>query len=424
MALPLSHITVLDLSRILAGPWCAQILADLGATVIKIEHPERGDDTRGWGPPFLEDSEGNETGEAAYYLGVNRNKQSVAVDFTKPEGQAILRELALGADVFLENYKVGGLKKYALDYPSVRAINPRIVYCSVTGFGQDGPYKSIAGYDFMIQGMGGLMSITGERDDLPGGGPQKVGVAVSDIMTGLYATIGIQAALAHRETSGVGQHIDMALLDTQVAMIANLNMNYLISGKVPGRMGNAHANIVPYQAFPTADGFVILAVGNDNQFDKFCQIANRAEIAQDPRFRKNSDRVRNRDVLVPMITAIVKMRTTDEWTTACDAAQVPCGPINTLDQVFSDPQVVHRGMRIDLPHPLSGTVPQVRNPIVFSDTPLEYHNAPPLLGEHTARVLKERLGYDNAKIADLASRGVIAVAASIDVAHDKSNSDR
>jgi crotonobetainyl-CoA:carnitine CoA-transferase CaiB-like acyl-CoA transferase len=410
MALPLSNVTVLDLSRILAGPWCAQILADLGATVIKIEHPERGDDTRGWGPPFLPDADGNETKEAAYYLGVNRNKQSVAVDFTRPEGQEILRSLALQADVFLENYKVGGLAKYALDYASIREINPRIVYCSVTGFGQSGPYRNIAGYDFMIQGMGGLMSITGERDDLPGGGPQKVGVAVSDIMTGLYATIGIQAALMHRETSGHGQHVDMALLDTQVAMIANLNMNYLISGKVPGRMGNAHANIVPYQAFPSADGHVILAIGNDGQFEKFCVVAGRPELASDPRFRRNSDRVRNRDALVPVIADIIRSRPTREWTDALDAAQVPCGPINTLDQVFSDPQVVHRGMRIDLAHPLSGTVPQVRNPIVFSDTPLEYENAPPLLGQHTASVLAGRLGYDDAKIAELAAAGVIAVA--------------
>ena len=356
MTLPLSHITVLDLSRILAGPWCSQLLADLGATVIKIEHPVRGDDTRGWGPPFLKDSDGNETGEAAYYLGVNRNKQSVALDFTQPEGQAILHALAAQADVFLENYKVGGLKKYGLDYESVRRINPKIVYCSVTGFGQSGPYANIAGYDFMIQGMGGLMSVTGERDDLPGGGPQKVGVAVSDIMTGLYATIGIQAALTHRDRTGVGQQVDMALLDTQVAMIANLNMNYLISGKVPGRMGNAHANIVPYQAFPTADGHVILAVGNDNQFEKFCQIAGRSDLPADPSFQRNSDRVRNRDVLVPIIAALLQSRTTLEWTTACDAAQVPCGPINNLDQVFADPQVVHRQMRIDLPHSLSGSV--------------------------------------------------------------------
>ena len=409
MTLPLSHITVLDLSRILAGPWCSQLLADLGATVIKIEHPARGDDTRGWGPPFLKDTDGNETGEAAYYLGVNRNKQSVALDFTQPEGQAILHALAAQADVFLENYKVGGLKKYGLDYESVRRINPKIVYCSVTGFGQSGPYANIAGYDFMIQGMGGLMSVTGERDDLPGGGPQKVGVAVSDIMTGLYATIGIQAALTHRDRTGVGQHVDMALLDTQVAMIANLNMNYLISGKVPGRMGNAHANIVPYQAFPTADGHVILAVGNDNQFEKFCQIAGRPDLPADPRFQRNADRVRNRDVLVPIIAALLQSRTTLEWTTACDAAQVPCGPINTLDQVFADPQVVHRQMRIDLPHPLSGTVPQVVNPIRFSETPLEYRNAPPLLGQHTAGVLAERLGYDAARIAELATRGIIAV---------------
>ena len=409
MTLPLSHITVLDLSRILAGPWCSQLLADLGAAVIKIEHPARGDDTRGWGPPFLKDTAGNETGEAAYYLGVNRNKQSVALDFTQREGQAILLALAAQADVFLENYKVGGLKKYGLDYESVRRINPKIVYCSVTGFGQSGPYANIAGYDFMIQGMGGLMSVTGERDDLPGGGPQKVGVAVSDIMTGLYATIGIQAALTHRDRTGAGQHVDMALLDTQVAMIANLNMNYLVSGRVPGRMGNAHANIVPYQAFPTADGHVILAVGNNGQFEKFCQIANRPDLSSDPRFRSNADRVRNRETLVPIVTELLKARTTHEWTTACDAAQVPCGPINNLDQVFSDPQVVHRQMRIDLPHPLSGTVPQVVNPIRFSETPITYHNAPPLLGQHTASVLAERLDYDAARIADLAARRIIAV---------------
>ena len=405
----LSHVTVLDLSRILAGPWCSQLLADMGATVIKIEHPERGDDTRSWGPPFLTDSAGNETHEAAYYLGVNRNKQSVAVDFTRPEGREIVRALAGGSDVFLENYKVGGLKKYALDYASVRAVNPNVVYCSVTGFGQDGPYAKSAGYDFMIQGMGGLMSITGERDDRPGGGPQKVGVAVADIMTGLYATIGIQAALLHRERTGEGQYLDMALLDTQVAMIANLNMNYLISGKVPGRMGNAHANIVPYEAFACSDGHIILAVGNDGQFEKFCQIAGRPDIAADPRYRSNADRVRSRDELVPLLAGIIRTRTMRDWIDACDKAQVPCGPINRLDQVFSDPQVVHRRMRIDLPHPLSGTVPQVVNPIRMSETPLEFHSAPPLLGQHTARVLSTRLGYDAATIADLAERGVIKV---------------
>jgi formyl-CoA transferase len=409
MTSALSHITVLDLSRILAGPWCSQLLADLGATVLKIEHPQRGDDTRSWGPPFLKDTAGNETHEAAYYLGVNRNKQSVAVDFTTDEGRDIVRELARSADVFLENYKVGGLAKYGLDYAALRADNPNVVYCSVTGFGQAGPYARNAGYDFMIQGMGGLMSITGERDDLPGGGPQKVGVAVADIMTGLYATIAIQAALLHRERTGQGQYIDMALLDTQVAMIANLNMNYLISGKVPGRMGNAHANIVPYEAFACADGHIILAVGNDNQFEKFCQIANRPDIAADARYRRNADRVRNRDELVPLLAAIIKTRGMRDWIEACDAAQVPCGPINRLDQVFSDPQVVHRGMRIDLPHPLSGTVPQVVNPIKLSETPLEYRSAPPLLGQHTAQVLAERLGYDPARIAGLAERGVIRV---------------
>ena len=405
----LSHVTVLDLSRILAGPWCSQLLADMGATVIKIEHPERGDDTRSWGPPFLEDIAGNETHEAAYYLGVNRNKQSVAVDFTTDEGRHIVRALARDADVFLENYKVGGLAKYGLDYASVRTENPDVVYCSVTGFGQSGPYAKSAGYDFMIQGMGGLMSITGERDDRSGGGPQKVGVAVADIMTGLYATIGIQAALLHRERTGEGQYVDMALLDTQVAMIANLNMNYLISGKVPGRMGNAHANIVPYEAFACADGHIILAVGNDNQFEKFCQIADRPDIPADPRYRRNADRVRNRDELVPILAGIIRTRTMREWIEACDAAQVPCGPINRLDQVFSDPQVLHRQMRIDLPHPLSGTVPQVVSPIKLSATPLEYRSAPPLLGQHTAQVLAERLGYDPAKIAALAERGVIKV---------------
>jgi formyl-CoA transferase len=405
----LSHITVLDLSRILAGPWCSQLLADLGATVIKIEHPERGDDTRSWGPPFLKDEAGNETHEAAYYLGANRNKLSVAVDFTQPEGRDILRALARGADVFLENYKVGGLAKYGLDYETVRADKPDIVYCSVTGFGQSGPYAKSAGYDFMIQGMGGLMSITGERDDRPGGGPQKVGVAVADLMTGLYATIGIQAALLHRERTGEGQYVDMALLDTQVAMIANLNMNYLVSGKVPGRMGNAHANIVPYEAFACADGHIILAVGNDGQFEKFCQIAGAPDIAADPRYRRNSDRVRNRDELVPLLSAIIKTRTMRDWIEACDNSQVPCGPINRLDQVFADPQVRHRQMRIDLPHPLSGSVPQVVNPIKLSATPLEFRNAPPLLGQHTKAVLMERLGYDAPRIAELAQRGIIAV---------------
>ena len=409
MTQPLSHITVLDLSRILAGPWCSQLLADLGATVLKIEHPIRGDDTRSWGPPFLKDKDGVETQEAAYYLGANRNKQSVAVDFTQAEGREILLALARDVDVLLENYTVGGLAKYGLDYASVRAINPDIVYCSVTGFGQNGPYAKSAGYDFMIQGMGGLMSITGERDDLPGGGPQKVGVAVADLMTGLYATIGIQGALIHRDRTGQGQHIDMALLDTQVAMIANLNMNYLIAGNVPGRMGNAHANIVPYEAFPCADGHIILAVGNDGQFEKFCQIAKHSELASDPRFKRNADRVRNRAVLVPMLQQIIKTRSMRDWIESCDAAQVPCGPINRLDQVFADPQVVHRRMRIDLPHPLSGTVPQVVNPITYSETPMQYHSAPPLLGQHTAKVLAERLGYERERIEALAARGVIKV---------------
>jgi formyl-CoA transferase len=411
MSAPLAHLTVLDLSRVLAGPWCTQLLADLGATVIKIERPGSGDDTRGWGPPYLRDAAGHDTSEAAYYLCCNRGKLSVAVDFTTADGQAIVRDLARDADVLVENYKVGGLVKYGLDYATLAALNPRLVYCSITGFGQDGPYADRAGYDFIVQGMSGFMSVTGERDELPGGGPQKAGVAISDLMTGMYATVAIQAALAHRERSGQGQWLDACLLDSAVAMMATMSHNYLATGEPPGRLGNAHQNIVPYQAFACADGHVILAVGNDAQFAKFCAAAGEPGWALDPRFAKNADRVRHRDVLVPLVAAVLRTRTQRDWLAALEPLGVPCGPINRLDQVFADPQVVARGLRADLPHPLAGTVPQVRMPVRMSATPARHALPPPLLGEHTTAVLRDRLGLDAARIADLARRDVIGLRA-------------
>ena len=395
----------------LAGPWCTQLLADLGATVIKIERPGAGDDTRAWGPPYLKDTSGHDTTEAAYYLCCNRGKLSVAVDFTTPDGQKIVGDLARQADVLVENYKVGGLAKYGLDYPSAARLNPRLVYASITGFGQDGPYADRAGYDFIIQGMSGFMSVTGERDDLPGGGPQKAGIAITDLMTGMYATVAIQAALAHRDRTGQGQWIDTCLFDSAVAMMAVMNMNYLVTGKAPGRAGNAHQNIVPYQVFPCADGHVIVAVGNDVQFAKFCDAAARPEWAADRRFAKNADRVRHRDVLVPLIAEVMKTRTQHAWLAALELLGVPCGPINRIDQVFADPQLAARGLRRDLPHPLAGTVPQVGTPIGFSATPPAYDRPPPLLGEHTAAVLRERLGIADEAIAALAARGVIGVRA-------------
>jgi glutaryl-CoA transferase len=407
MSGPLSHLTILDLSRVLAGPWCTQLLADLGATVIKIERPGTGDDTRAWGPPYLKDAEGRDTSEAAYYLCCNRGKLSVAVDLTTPDGQNIIHDLARQADVLVENYKVGGLAKYGLDYASVAALNPRLVYCSITGFGQNGPYADRSGYDFITQGMSGFMSVTGERDDLPGGGPQKAGVAISDLMTGMYATVAIQAALAHRDRTGQGQWIDSSLFDSAVAMMATMSHNYLVTGTPPGRIGNAHQNIVPYNVFACEDGHLILAVGNDSQFAKFCAIAGKPEWAADPRFAKNADRVRNRDVLVPLIAAVVETRTRKAWLDALEPLGIPSGPINRMDQVFADPQIIARGMRKDLRHPLAGTVPQVRTPLEFSATPLGYDRPPPLLGEHTAAVLRERLGMSDDAIAALAARDVI-----------------
>ena len=406
---PLAHLTVLDLSRVLAGPWCTQLFADLGATVIKVEKPGAGDDTRAWAPPYLRDAQGRDTSESAYYLACNRGKLSVAIDFTRPEGRDLVLGLARGCDVLIENFKVGGLAKYGLDYPSMAARDPRLVYASITGFGQDGPYAERAGYDFIIQGMSGFMSVTGERDGLPGGGPQKAGIAITDIVTGMYAAVAILAAIAHRDRTGRGQHVDCALLDSAVAMMAVMNMNYLVSGVAPGRVGNAHPNIVPYEAFACADGHLILAVGNDAQFAKFCAVAGVPEWAADPRFAKNSDRVRHRDTLVPMVAAVVATRTQHDWLAALEEAGVPCGPINRLDAVFADPQVVARGLRVDLPHPLAGHVPQVGPPFKLSATPAAPERAPPLLAEHTEAVLRERLGLDDATIARLAAAGVVGV---------------
>ena len=411
MSGPLAHLTVLDLSRVLAGPWCTQLLADLGATVIKVERPGAGDDTRAWAPPYMKDSNGRDTSEAAYYAGCNRGKLSVAIDFTNAEGRDLVRDLARQSDVLVENYKVGGLAKYGLDYASVAPLNPRLVYASITGFGQDGPYADRAGYDFIIQGMSGFMSVTGERDELPGGGPQKAGVAITDIMTGMYAAVAIQAALAHRDRTGEGQHIDLALLDSAVAMMAVMNMNYFATGVSPGRAGNAHQNIVPYQVFACADGHLILAVGNDGQFARFAALAGAHHWSVDPRFTKNEDRVRHRSTLVPMIAEVMATRTQRDWLAALEQAGVPCGPINRIDAVFSDDQVISRRMRIDLPHPTAGTMPQIAPPIKFSGTPLVCERAPPLLAEHTRMVLRDRLALDERTIDRLAADGIVQIAA-------------
>ncbi|MFY9511783.1 MAG: CaiB/BaiF CoA-transferase family protein [Rubrivivax sp.] len=389
----LDGIRVLDLSRVLAGPWCTQTLADLGAEVVKIERPGSGDDTRGWGPPFLKDRDGRDTAEAAYYLGANRNKRSVTIDIAHPDGQALVRRLADGCDVMVENFKVGDMARYGLDAATLRASRPRLVYCSITGFGQTGPYRDRAGYDYAVQGMGGLMSVTGERDDLPGGGPQKVGVAVADLFTGMYATVAILAALRHRDATGQGQVIDMALLDTQVAMLANLGANYLVTRQAPKRAGNAHQNIVPYQVFEVADGHLILAVGNDGQFEKFCAVAGCPELAADPRFARNADRVRHRAVLVPLLAERLKTRPRADWLAALEAAKVPCGPINSLGDVFADPQVQQRGMTTAVTHPHVDALELVASPMKLSATPPTLRRPPPLLGQHTDEVLQE-IGID------------------------------
>jgi crotonobetainyl-CoA:carnitine CoA-transferase CaiB-like acyl-CoA transferase len=404
---PLSHIRVLDLSRVLAGPWCGQNLADLGAEVIKIERPGTGDDARAFGPPWLKDRDGRDTKESAYFASANRGKKSVTVNLSRPAGQDMVRELARRADVLIENYKVGDLARYGLGYDGLKAINPRLVYCSVTGFGQTGPYRERPGYDFMVQGMGGVMSITGERDDHPGGGPQRVGIPIADIMTGMYATIAICAALAHREKSGSGQHLDLALLDTQVGILANQGMNYLATGEPPGRIGNAHPNIVPYQPFKTRDGDVILACGNDNLFSKFCEMAGCRHLAGDPRFATNSKRVENREAITSLLAEIFAKRTTKEWCEALEAAGVPNGPINDLRQVFDEPQVVARGMRIELEHAAAGRIPLIASPMKFSATPLEHRLPPPVLGQHTDEVLRQVLELDAAAVAKLRADGVI-----------------
>ncbi len=403
----LGHIRVLDLTRILAGPWCAQNLADLGADVIKIERPGAGDDTRSWGPPFLRDADGKDTHEAAYYLAANRGKRSVTLDISSPEGQAIVRDLVRHCDVVLENYKVGQLKKYGLDYESLRQVKPDLVYCSITGFGQDGPYAQRAGYDFIVQGMGGFMSITGERDDLPGGGPQKAGIAIADLMTGMYSTVAVLAALTHRDRTGEGQYIDMALLDVQVAMLANMNTNYLASDHPPTRWGNAHPNIVPYQTFATSDGHIIVAAGNDGQYRKFITAGGRPDLGDDPRFATNPMRVRHRDILVPMLAEMVRTKTKQEWISLLEANGVPCGPINNLDEVFVNPQVDARGLRFDLPHPSGGKVKLVGSPMKLSGTPAQYGIPPPLLGQHTDEVLRDLLGQSADQIAALRGKGVI-----------------
>ena len=405
----LSHIRVLDLSRVLAGPWCSQNLADLGADVIKIERPGAGDDTRAWGPPYARDADGNDTTEAAYYLAANRGKRSVTMDIASAEGQALLRELVKHCDVVLENYKVGQLKRYGLDYESLKAIKPDLVYCSVTGFGQDGPYAHRAGYDFLIQGMGGLMSVTGERDDLPGGGPQKAGVALTDLMTGMYATIAILAALTQRDRDGSGQYIDMALLDVQVAMLANMGSNYLNSGKPPKRWGNAHPNIVPYQTFACSDGYIIVATGNDGQYQKFVEVGGRGDLALHERYATNPLRVKNRDELVPLLAAMVQARSRDFWIDQLEAVGVPCGPINNLDDVYKNPQVLARELVMEVPHPTAGKVKLVRSPMRMSGAPADDAATlpPPLLGQHTDEVLRDLLGRSEADIAALRNKGVL-----------------
>jgi crotonobetainyl-CoA:carnitine CoA-transferase CaiB-like acyl-CoA transferase len=379
----------------------------MGAEVIKIERPGKGDDTRSWGPPYAKDLEGQDTSESAYYLSANRGKKSITVDITQAAGQKIIRQLARESDVVLENFKVGGLKKYGLDYESLTKVNPRLIYCSITGFGQTGPYANRPGYDFVIQGMGGLMSITGQPDDVPGGGPQKVGVALADITTGLYAAIAILAALVNRDKTGEGQYIDLALLDVQAAVLANQAMNYLTTGQAPSRLGNKHPNIVPYQSFATANGHIILAVGNDDQFRRFCELVNNPDLADDPRFTTNKQRVQNRASLIPIIEKIMKQRSSEEWLQKLDDENIPCGPINTIDKVFANEQIQHRGMQFEISHPLAKNISMVANPIQFSKTPNKYDKPPPLLGEHTDEILTEVLELDVAELDALKNRGVI-----------------
>lgn len=403
MAGPLAGTRVLDLSRVLAGPWAGQNLADLGAEVIKVERPKAGDDSRAFGPPWVKDAEGRDTRDSAYFTSANRGKKSITVNLQQPEGQALVRGLAAKSDVLIENYKFGDLERYGLGYAQLKEINPRLVYCSVTGFGHSGPYRERPGYDFMIQGMGGMMSVTGE----PGGEPQRAGVPIADIITGMYASIAICAALAHRAQSGRGQHLDLALLDSQIALLAYQNTNYFATGKPPRRIGNLHPNIVPYQPFRASDGEVILACGNDNLYRKFCEAAGCPELATDPRFATNGKRVENRDELKRLLDLVFAKRTKKEWGDLLDAAGVPNGPINDIAQVFTEPQVKARGVRIEVDHPVAGKLPMVASPMRFSETVLEHKVPPPLLGEHTDAVLRELLDKSAEEIARLREAGAI-----------------
>ena len=404
---PLSHVRVLDLSRVLAGPWAGQNLADLGAEVIKVERPGAGDDSRAFGPPWVKDRQGRDTKDSAYYTSANRGKKSITVNISRPEGQELVRDLAKISDVLIENYKFGDLARYGLSYDDLKKINPGLIYCSVTGFGQTGPYRERPGYDFMIQGMGGMMSVTGEPDEAPGGGPQRAGVPVADIITGMYASIAICAALAHREKTGAGQQLDLALLDSQIALLAYQNTNYFSTGKPPRRIGNLHPNIVPYQPFRTSDGSVILACGNDNLYRKFCEAAGCLELADDPRFASNGRRVENRAELTRLLQAIFSGKTTREWVELLEGAGVANGPINDVAQVFEEPQVKARGVKIELDHPVAGKLPLVASPMRFSATPLEHRLAPPVLGQHTEEVLRDVLRLDGGAIARLRADGVI-----------------
>ncbi|MEY5051013.1 MAG: hypothetical protein RLZZ619_943 [Pseudomonadota bacterium] len=403
----LNHLRVLDLSRVLAGPWCGQNLADLGADVIKVERPITGDDTRQWGPPFLKNSEGQETTESAFYLAINRNKRSITVDISKPEGQEIIKKLVLESDIVIENYKVGQLKKYGLDYESLKLLKNDLIYCSITGFGQTGPYAHRPGYDYIVQGMGGFMSVTGEKEDLPGGGPQKAGVAIADIFTGMYATSAILAAVVHRDRTGVGQYIDLSLLDVQIATMCNVASNYLTSGVSPKSWGNASANIVPYQTFRASDGWIIVAAGNDSQFRHFVESGHEPQLADDPRFSTNPERVRHRAELDPLLQQMVLKKTKKEWIELLDIANVPCGPINNFKEVFENEQVIARNIKMEMPHPTAGKVNLVRSPMRLSETPVVENRPPPLLGEHTREILQEKLSLTEAQIKSLKDRGII-----------------
>ena len=403
----LSHIRVLDLSRVLAGPWCAQNLADLGADVIKVERPGSGDDTRHWGPPFIKDAQGKDTEESAYFICINRNKRSITVDISKPEGQNIIRQLASESDVVIENYKFGDLIKYGLDYESLKKMKSDLIYCSITGFGQTGPYANRAGYDFIIQGMGGFMSVTGEAEDFEGASPQKSGVAIADIFTGMYASTAILAAIVHRDRSGEGQYIDMSLLDTQIAVMANVSSAYLTSGEIPKRWGNASAIIVPYQTFPTSDGWMIVGAGNDGQYRHFVTVGGEAHLADNPLYFTNPLRVQHRKQLIPLLEQMTRKKTKGAWIALLEKANVPCGPINNFKEVFENEQVIARNVQIEVPHPTAGNMKLVASPMKLSKTPTEVRMAPPTLGQHTNEVLHDRLNFNSETIEELRRKGII-----------------